>query len=192
MRSAWLARGMSAGSLTHHNYGMWCCVVFQKGRLMSITQSNLSRFSKFFYTGRYIGKFVVKQLLKIPQHRNSTTNISQGSVATHLRCAHLKCVATLPCEIFELRCSRLSYKCNEPPYKSQFSCLEHSGSKILVQWFIVIRVTDIKIFALPPRTHTMIDCICTATIKKKDITDLCSKTPLLANKIQSFAYGGGR
>jgi len=44
---------------------------------MTTTLSNLNRFTKFF-TGRFLGKFVVNWILKIP--------------------SHLAYIATLPCE----------------------------------------------------------------------------------------------
>ena len=46
-------------------------------RVISIILSNLNRF-QIFFTGRFLGKFVVKRILKIPPH--------------------LAYVATLPCE----------------------------------------------------------------------------------------------
>jgi len=46
-------------------------------RLMTITRSNLNWFKKFF-TGKFLDKFVVKWILRLPPH--------------------LACVATLPCE----------------------------------------------------------------------------------------------
>jgi len=44
----------------------------------AITLSNLNRFKKFFFTGRFLGKFAVKWILIIP--------------------SYFACVATLPCE----------------------------------------------------------------------------------------------
>ena len=68
-------------------------------RLMTIILSNLSGLKKF--TGRFLSKFAVKLILKIPPHlayvatlpcetlmseKQAINDKLQGSVATHLRC----------------------------------------------------------------------------------------------------------
>jgi len=72
-------------------------------RLMTIILSNLNRFTKFF-TGRFLGKFAVKCILKIPLHLAYVATLPcatlmsakqvindklQDSVATYLRCGGL-------------------------------------------------------------------------------------------------------
>ena len=72
-------------------------------RLVATILSNLNRLSIFF-TGRFLGKFVVKLLLKIPPHlayvaappyetlmstKQAINEKLQGSVATYLRCGSL-------------------------------------------------------------------------------------------------------
>ena len=67
---------------------------------MTIILSNLSRFTKVF-TGRFLGKFAVKCILKIPPHlayvatlpretlmsaKQAINDKLQGSVAAYLRC----------------------------------------------------------------------------------------------------------
>jgi len=66
---------------------------------MTIILSNLNRF-KNFLTGRFLGKFAVKCIFKIPPHfeyvatlpretlsaKQAINNKLQGSVATYLRC----------------------------------------------------------------------------------------------------------
>ena len=67
---------------------------------MTIILSNLNRF-KNFLTGRFLGKFADKRLLKVPPHlayivtlpcetlmpaKQATNDKLQGSVATYLRC----------------------------------------------------------------------------------------------------------
>ena len=67
---------------------------------MTTILSNLNRFTIFF-TGRFLSKFAVKWILKIPPHRASVATLPcetlmsakqaindklQGSVATYLRC----------------------------------------------------------------------------------------------------------
>jgi len=66
---------------------------------MTIILSNLNRFKNFF-TGRFLGKFAVKWIFKIPPHfeyvatlpretlsaKQAINNKLQGSVATYLRC----------------------------------------------------------------------------------------------------------
>jgi len=69
-------------------------------RLMTIILPNLNRF-KFFFTGRFLGKFVVKWILKVPPHlahvatlpcetllsaKQAINDNLRGSVATYLRC----------------------------------------------------------------------------------------------------------
>jgi len=69
-------------------------------RLMTIILSNLNR-SKKFFTGRFLSKFAVKWILKIPPHlayvatlpcetlmsaKQALNDKFQGSVATYLRC----------------------------------------------------------------------------------------------------------
>ena len=69
-------------------------------RFMTTILSNLNRFT-FFFTGRFLSKFAVKWILKIPPHRASVATLPcetlmsakqaindklQGSVATYLRC----------------------------------------------------------------------------------------------------------
>ena len=72
----------------------------QRGhRLMTIILSNLNRFKTF--TGRFLGNFAVKWILKIPPHlayvaalpcetlmsaKQAINDKFQGSVATYLRC----------------------------------------------------------------------------------------------------------
>jgi len=66
---------------------------------MAIILSNLNRFTIFF-TGRFVGKFVVKRILKIPPHlarvatlpretlmsaKQAINDKLQGSVAAYLR-----------------------------------------------------------------------------------------------------------
>ena len=72
-------------------------------KLIAVTLSNLNGFSKNSFTGAFLRKFVVKRLLKI--------------------LPHLKCIPTLPCEIFlpEIVIFRM-YKWNETSFKmhSQF------------------------------------------------------------------------
>ena len=68
-------------------------------RLTTIILSNLNRFTKFF-TERFLGKFAVKCVVKIPPHlacvatlpcetlmsaKQALNNKLQGSVAAHLR-----------------------------------------------------------------------------------------------------------
>jgi len=68
---------------------------------MTIILSVLNRFKKFFFAGRFLGKFAVKQVPKIPSHlayvatlpcetlvsaKQAINNKLQGSVATYLRC----------------------------------------------------------------------------------------------------------
>ena len=70
---------------------------------MTIILSNLNRFTKFF-TGRFLDKFAVKCVLKIPLHLAYVATLPcatlmsakqvindklQGSVATYLRCGGL-------------------------------------------------------------------------------------------------------
>jgi len=72
----------------------WC------HRLLTAILSNLNRF-QFFFTGRFLGKYVVKWILKIPPHlayvaslpcatlitaKQEINDNLQGSVATYLRC----------------------------------------------------------------------------------------------------------
>ena len=62
---------------------------------MTIILPNLNRFTKFF-TWRFLGKFAVKRILKIPPHlahvatvmsaKQAINDKLQGSVATCLRC----------------------------------------------------------------------------------------------------------
>ena len=67
---------------------------------MTIILSNISRFKKCF-TGRFLGKFVVKWILKLPQHlayvatlpcetsmsaKQAITDKLQGNLATYLIC----------------------------------------------------------------------------------------------------------
>jgi len=69
-------------------------------RFMTIILSNLYR-SKRISTGRFLGKFAIKQILKMPMHlarvatllcetlmsaNEAINNKLQGSVATYLRC----------------------------------------------------------------------------------------------------------
>jgi len=69
-------------------------------RLMTIILSILNR--NFFFTGRYLGKFAVKRISKIPPHlayvatlpcetlmsaKQAINDKWQGSVTTHLRCS---------------------------------------------------------------------------------------------------------
>ena len=65
-------------------------------RLMAIIVSNLNRFAIFF-TGRFLGKVVVKLTLKIPPNlalpretlmsaEQAISDKLQGSVSTYLRC----------------------------------------------------------------------------------------------------------
>jgi len=101
--------------------------------------------------------------------------------------SHLTCVATLPCKIFfveNLLYSRL--KCSKPPHKTQLL----SQSKILVQWFHH-HFTHWHKYMYTATNNSCNDRLYAfSTIKKKDIVDLCSKTPLLSNSVQLFAYGG--
>jgi len=68
---------------------------------MTIILSNLNRFKKKFFTGRFLGKFAVKCILKIPTHfayvatlpcetlmsaKQAINDKLQGSVATNLGC----------------------------------------------------------------------------------------------------------
>jgi len=68
---------------------------------MTIIISNLNRFKIFFFTGRFVAKFAVKWILKIPSHlayvatlpsetlmspKHAINNKLQDSVATYLRC----------------------------------------------------------------------------------------------------------
>ena len=68
---------------------------------MTIIQSNLNRFTKKIFTGRFLGKFAVKCMLKIPLQsayvatlpcetlmsaNEAINNKLQGSVAAYLRC----------------------------------------------------------------------------------------------------------
>jgi len=70
---------------------------------MAAISSNLNRL-KYFFTGRFLGKFVVKWILKIPPHlayvatlpcetlmstKQAINDKLQGSVATYLRCGGL-------------------------------------------------------------------------------------------------------
>ena len=72
----------------------WC------HRLLTAILSNLNRF-QFFFTGRFLGNYVVKWILKIPPHlayvaslpcatlitaKQEINDNLQGSVATYLRC----------------------------------------------------------------------------------------------------------
>jgi len=72
-------------------------------RLVTIVLSNLNRFTIFF-TGRFLGKFAIKCILKIPAHlayvatlpcgtlmsaKEAINDKLQGSVATYLRCGWL-------------------------------------------------------------------------------------------------------
>jgi len=67
---------------------------------MTIILSNLKRFKQFFFTGRFLGKFVVKWVLKIPPHfayvatlpcetlispKQAINDKLQGSIAAYLR-----------------------------------------------------------------------------------------------------------
>ena len=68
---------------------------------MTVILSNLNRFKNFFFTGRFLGKCVVKWILKIPPRlayvatlpcetlmsaKQAINEKLQGSVATYLRC----------------------------------------------------------------------------------------------------------
>jgi len=68
---------------------------------MTILLSNLNRLKILFFTGRFLGKFAVKWIIKIPPHlayvatplcetlmsANQIINDKlQGSVATYLKC----------------------------------------------------------------------------------------------------------
>ena len=70
---------------------------------MTITLSNHNQLKKFF-TGRFLGKFVVKCILKVPSHlayvatlpcetlmsaKPAINDKLQGSVATYLRCGEV-------------------------------------------------------------------------------------------------------
>jgi len=89
-----------------HN-SMQTCMIYRVGqnkwghRLTTIILSNLNRFKKVFFTGRFLGKFAVKCILKIPSHlayvatlpcetsmsaKQAINNKLQGSVAAYLRC----------------------------------------------------------------------------------------------------------
>jgi len=68
---------------------------------MTIILSNLNRFTKFFFTVRFLGKFAIKCILKIRPHlayvatlpcetlmsaKQANNDKLQGSVAAYLRC----------------------------------------------------------------------------------------------------------
>ena len=65
---------------------------------MTIILSKLNRFKNFFFTGRFLGKFAVKWISKIPTHlatlscetllsaKQAINDKFQGSVVTYLRC----------------------------------------------------------------------------------------------------------
>ena len=70
-------------------------------RLMTIILSNLNRFKKAIFTGRFLGKFTVKWILKIQPHlayvatlpcetlmsaKPALNDKLQGNVAAYLRC----------------------------------------------------------------------------------------------------------
>jgi len=70
-------------------------------RLMTIILSNLNRFEKNVFTGRFLGKFAVKWILKVPPHlayvatppcetlmsaKQAINNKLQGTAATYLKC----------------------------------------------------------------------------------------------------------
>ena len=59
---------------------LFCYVVGPQTRLMTIILSNLNRLKNF--TRTFLGKFVVKWILKI----RTINDKLQGSVATYLRC----------------------------------------------------------------------------------------------------------
>jgi len=71
---------------------------------MTILLSILKRFKKFVFTGRFLGKFAVKWISKIPPHlayvatlpcetlmsaKQAINDKSQGIVATYLRCGRV-------------------------------------------------------------------------------------------------------
>jgi len=73
----------------------------QGQRLITVILSNLNRFRKKNFTGRFLGKFAVKCALKIPPHVTHVATLAcetlmsakqaindklQGSVAVYLRC----------------------------------------------------------------------------------------------------------
>jgi len=82
-------------------------------RLITIILSNFYRFKKKF-TGRFLGKFTVEWILKMPSHlayiatlpcetllsaKQGDINVSQGSVATYTRCGgifNIHLTANLP------------------------------------------------------------------------------------------------
>jgi len=74
------------------------------GHRLTAILSNLNRFKKSFFTGRFPGKFVVRWILQISPHlahvailpcetvmsaKQAINDILQGSVATYLRCGRV-------------------------------------------------------------------------------------------------------
>jgi len=112
--------------------------------------SNLNRSDlRFFFTGRFLGKFAVKRILKIPPHlaydaispceklmwaKQAINHKLQGSVVTYLRCGGL--LITKLRKVYCWVCDWKKFKIGKyfVSYKQELDCFVHFLRLLAVFW----------------------------------------------------------